>query len=98
MKEVIGQIHVGGRELMLRARAYRNGRLVVAVVGSEGEPWGVLTVNLPDVPLQEGEILVKTWDENAPFREPALASGRFVDTGGRVPINHVSAEVWRVVP
>lgn len=97
MKQEIAQIRACGQELMLRARAYRNGRLAVAVEGRGGEPWGVLTVNLPDLPLQDDEILVKTWDENAPFREPALASGRFVDTGGRVPINHVTAEVWRVV-
>lgn len=97
MKKEIGDIHAFGRKLKMTAGAYRNGRMAVRVEGEQGEPWGMLTVNIPDLPLKDNEILVKTWEESQGLREPALASGHFVDTGVRVPINRVAAEVWRIL-
>lgn len=53
-----------------------------------------LTVNIPDTALQPGEFLIKTWSENEPLREPLLATGFFIDTGVRVLVEFVKAEVW----
>ena len=59
-----------------------------------GEPFCTLTVNVPHANLAANEILVKTWTENAPVREPALGSGLFTDTGRRISTGYAEAEVW----
>ncbi len=95
----IGQIKAYDTTLDLVRQAYSDGNLAIEVVSAEdGERYGVLTVNLPQsVDLaKNGEFAVKTWNENAPMREPALASGLFVDTGKRIPTGWVEAEVWRL--
>ena len=82
---------------------YVNGRLAIQLVSADscegilsaGEPVGMLTVNIPSAELEDGEFLVKTWSENEDLAGGALASGRFVDTGRRVPTGHVEAQVWR---
>lgn len=92
----LGTITVLGEQVLILPTTYKTGRLALELYGPGNEPWGLLTVNIPQAHLDEGEILVKTWEENAPLREPALASGLFEDTGRRVPIGFVEAEVWRL--
>lgn len=91
----IGTIEAYGEKLRLLAGKYRNGRVAIRMESGQGEPYGVLTVNLPEVPLGDHEILVKTYAENEPFRAPALACGLFKDTGRRVGTGFVEAEVWQ---
>lgn len=71
--------------------------LVLHPVGgfSARDPFGVLTVNIPGVTLDEGEYLIKTWSENEHIAAAALASGLFEDTGRRVVCGETEAEVWR---
>src|SRR5262245_49910708 len=78
IKVLEGRYTEGGRALLLQAPA-RSFTLTVIVRGAN---------------LRAGEFLVKTWDENAPFRQPLLASGQFRDTGKRVPVGHAQAEIW----
>lgn len=86
-----------GRDVhMLRGR-YDNGRIAITI-SSDGVPFRILSVNLPESPLEDGEIFVKTWSENAAIREPILALGIFEDTGKRVPTGFTEAEVWRFKP
>lgn len=93
----IGTIKAYGEELRLILERYRNGRSAIRMESGIGEPYGVLTVNIPEAVLATEEILVKTWAENEPFRAPALASGLFKDTGRRIRIEFVDAEVWKFV-
>lgn len=87
-----------GEELEMRETCYANKRIAIKLQSTkDGAPWGVLTVNVPDVHLDDGEILVKTWSENKPFRAPALATGLFQDTGKRVPAGYAQAEIWRMM-
>lgn len=95
----IGQIKAYGTTLDLVRHAYSDGNLAIEAVSAEdGERYGVLTVNLPQSADlgQNGEFAVKTWNENAPMREPALASGLFVDTGRRIRTGWTEAEIWRL--
>jgi len=93
----IAQIHVGGNVVNLVGATYVGGRPAIRAVTADGEPYGMLTVNLLGEHLRPGEIHVKTWAENKSLREPALDSGRFIDTGRRIPAGQVYAELWRVV-
>ena len=86
-----GQVEIA----VLASRYSHGGRIQVRLEAPNGDPWGTLTVNLPDVPLAQNEILVKTWSENKFLRSPALRCGLFEDTGRRVPNGFVEAEVWR---
>ena len=71
-------------------------RLAIEVVMCEdNSPFSTLTVNLPDQPLGQNEIFVKTWSENEELAKACLATGLFEDTGKRVPTGFVQAQVWR---
>ena len=95
----IGSLHAYGQELDIHTDCYRNKRLALHFLQpDEGEAYGVLTVNIPEASIGPDEILVKTWSENEPFREPALATGLFRDTGRRVPTGCVMAEAWQLTP
>lgn len=75
---------------------YANDRLALQLTDVEdGSPIATLTVNLPDLPLAEGEFFVKSWSGNEGIADSCRKSGLFVDTGKRVCTGHVQAEVWR---
>lgn len=96
MNKSIGNITVDGVTLTIIATHYTsNDRCAILLESADGEPYGRLTVNLPDASIAEDEILVKTWSENSNLRAPALASGHFKDTGRRIPNGMVIAEVWK---
>lgn len=86
-----------GHDVRLQLGNYANGRTAVELI-SGGLPFGILSVNLPDDPLEDGEIFVKTWSENAAMREPILSLGIFEDTGKRMPTGFTESEVWRFKP
>jgi len=61
----------------------------------DGLTLGVLSVNPPQgVVLKEGEVCIKTWSENEPLVAPMLASGLFKDTGKRLDMGYVEAQIW----
>lgn len=77
---------------------YFSGRLAISLVDEEdGEPIATLTVNDPETTLRADEILVKTWSENEEIAKVMAATGWFEDTGRRVQLNHVTAQVWRTL-
>lgn len=44
--------------LVLAARYAANERLAVQLYTDEGEPYGDLSINVPQIPLQEGQIII----------------------------------------
>jgi len=78
---------------------YDDGNLAVLLEDSETEePLCKLSVNIPEHAsiLGPTQFFAKTYSENAPFREPALKSGLFTDTGVRIKQGYVEIEVWQV--
>lgn len=52
-------------DVELVERFYANGRLAIELIdANDGCPVMVATVNLPEVPLSEGEIIIKDYSEN----------------------------------
>jgi hypothetical protein len=79
-------------------QSYHNGRPALQLIdAADGGPFGVLTCNLPDIPLEDGEVIIKNWSENEDIAKAALASGYFKDTGKRVATGFVEAQIWRVL-
>lgn len=61
-------------------------------------PFFTLTVNIPEIPLEEDEIIVKTWSENEEIANELLRwQDYFEDTGKRVPTGYVQAQIWKVL-
>lgn len=52
------------QELTLVGGSYTNGRLAIRAVNQDGEPIATLTVNIPEIELSEGQVIIKDWSEN----------------------------------
>jgi hypothetical protein len=80
-----------GMKLTVEKRHYTNGRVALVLVDPNGEfgpeDYMVATVNLPDVELKEGEVVVKDYSENegifSALKEAGIVSEpvRWVHTG-----------------
>ena len=90
-----GEVHVFGQDCWFKTAHYKNGRLAIKLTCEIG-PMAVLTVNLPEFELEEGEFFVKAYAENEPVADACRDSGIFCDTGKRVKIGYTEAEVWRL--
>ncbi len=97
----IGTVDTPYGKATLNATRYPKGKSIcIQLTSEEGEPFGVLSVNLPEHNNRierACEFFVKTWCENAPLIEPMLSSKLFVDTGRRVETEFVSASIWAIV-
>jgi hypothetical protein len=83
--------------IVLSTTKYEGGRTaVVATVKRDGERWGVATVNMPEVPLSEKNLIVKTWSENEHWVPQLLTllPKHFKDTGLRVRAGYAQAQIW----
>lgn len=65
---------------------YTNGRLALQfwVEQEYPEPFAKVTVNMPDVHLNEGEVLIKSWAENGEFVAWLVEQGHLIPTGREV--------------
>jgi len=88
---------IGAVQLELKKGVYANGRLAIMLEEAETkEPWCVLTVNMPDDNLEDGEFFVKTWSENADTSTALMSqTDLFENTGRIVPAGYANACVWK---
>lgn len=87
------------RDLYIQEGEYEKGRRrAVFLVSVGGEPYARLTVNCPECPLAEDEIIVKAIQENEEVAKAALKSGYFEDTGKTyVPEGSRNTyNIWRI--
>ena len=95
MKEIIGSFEYKGEHININSAFYGGGRTALTLDDQNGQRYAVLTVNLPDAFVEDGELLIKTWSENEAIAKAALESGLFVDTGKRVGTGFVEAQIWK---
>ena len=97
MEEVpnVTVVRNGTRCRLLRGRyADRLRRVALRLVEAEtGEPYCTATVNMPEVPLAEGEVLIKNYSENEGVLAALVAAGVVEDTGRRVDAGYAGAGV-----
>lgn len=76
-----------------RAR-YGNGRVALTLdeIGTY-DPIAVVTVNLPDVPLEEGEIIIKNWSENEGILKAMFNAGWISESKRQVKTGFVKADI-----
>lgn len=71
-------------------------RLAISFYDEQGLPFSHLTVNLPDEHLNEGEVFVKDWSENAPLVLALTKAGWLERTGREVSSGYVFPKVMRL--
>ena len=87
-----------GEKLYIHTSKYNDGGgQAIVIVDGNRSPYATLTVNVPEVPLEEGELVIKTWSGNQSISDTLRKSGLFEDTGKRVPVGYVQGEIWRWV-
>lgn len=82
----------------LVTQEYQNGRTAIQAIDlSDHCPWGTLTVNVPEVELEDDEIIVKTYSENEAWAPQVLENLKehFEPTGKAVSSGHVTMPVYR---
>lgn len=63
---------------------------------TSGEPWGKLTVNLPDAPiLPENHYYIKTGSENSWVKQ-LIKLGYFKETGGTYSNGFAIIQIWEI--
>jgi len=63
---------------------YADGNTCLRAISEEGEPYGVLSVNIPESPVHEDFVWLKTWSENEGVLE-ALIESNLVE---KLPVTH----------
>src|SRR5512137_3128851 len=87
-----------GRSLDVMKGQYINtGRDAIMLQKKNGEPFAVLSVNMPDILLEEGEICIKTWSENAEIAAFMKTTSLFEDTGKRFETGFVIGQIWKLI-
>lgn len=97
----IGEVTVHGKKLDMLQTYYSSDPDRVAICfecSDTGEPYSMLTVNLPDKYLGDNEIFVKIWSEYEHFAPFILEQfpDMFEDTGKRVKTGFVEAAIWKM--
>jgi hypothetical protein len=77
-----------------------NNRPSLQLVDAEtGEPVARATVNIPDVPIPDGTVLVKDWSENEGIRHALVDAGVIEETiVAIIPTGYTAADLVKLTP
>ena len=81
-------------DVTLTREKYENNRTAIVGTLPDGEGFAVLSCNIPDVKLNENEVIIKNWSENEELAIAAGRSGFFIPTGNYIATWFVKAPVW----
>lgn len=62
-----------------------------------GERIAMASVNLPEIPLPDGCIFIKTWSQNEGLLDQLVAAGVVSEPVGWVPAGHARAAMCRIL-
>lgn len=90
----------GVDKIILSKKQYASGNIcIIAKISDTGEPYGVLTKNIPEYncSLADDEVFIKNYFENEYLANAARESGFFFDTKKKLKIDHVEFEIWKIL-
>ncbi len=58
------KVNFGGEDCSVTFGQYSNGRTAIRLLCNDGEPMATATVNLPEVPIKDNEVIIKYHSEN----------------------------------
>lgn len=79
---------------------YACGQKAISLITHEDgypEPWGTLTVAIPQVTIRPGEIIVKNWSENEEWADAVARKLGYIKTTRYVRTGFVEAFIWEKV-
>ena len=77
---------------------YPNGRPAISVEDADtGEPICKASVNMPELDLEEDEVLIKDWSENEGILDALVSAGVIELTGNAYHLLFVDAPVARIL-
>jgi hypothetical protein len=87
-------------ELSFQVLAYGNGRIAIQAIDfNEGDPFGMVTLNIPEVELEQDEVIAKTYSENAHWVPQVLENLKqhFEPTGKTIDYGNVLLPIYKFV-
>jgi len=83
--------------LTLERHYYSNGRTALRAVDCDtGEPIAMLTVNIPEITLEPGQVLIKDYSENEGVLESLLLAA-VVEPLAVIPCNHAEVILCKLI-
>jgi hypothetical protein len=89
-------VFFGGEHCLISWGKYPNGRVSIQLFGKNG-PMGTATVNIPSEPLDDYEVIIKSYSENEGMLEALVSAGIVKETGRYVTTGYVIAPVCRLL-
>lgn len=78
--------------------AYENGRLAIEFVEVGSHQLLMrATINLPDLPLEEGEVFIKSWSENSGLLQWMIEEGIISSPIEEIPLEFVKAHKCKLL-
>ena len=75
-----------------------NGRKAITLIDQEdGMPFCTATINVPEIPLQDDEVIIKNYSENAGILELLEEAGYIQDTGDIVYVGMAEANICKLL-
>ena len=79
------------------SQRYRNNRIAIELFDSDGEPYMVASVNLPQYPCPDEHTFIKDWSENEGILDALVSQGIVELTGTTVETGFVHAHLVKVL-
>ncbi len=84
-------------DCQVKFQRYINNRLAIQLVTEQEEPVAMATLNLPDVPLAEDEVLIKSYQENEGMLA-CLSDAKLIEpTGMSIRVGENAVHVCRLL-
>ena len=81
-------------DCVVEKHAYQNGRTCLQLVDSEdGEPIATATINVPEIHLEQNEVIIKNYSENEGILDCLIENEYIVKTGKQVEIGFTTCEI-----
>jgi hypothetical protein len=78
---------------------YPNGRIAIQLIDAEnGEPFATATTNLPELPLEDDQVVIKNYAENEGIEEPLVEAGVLVKKLCNAVTQIGSVPIYRINP
>lgn len=94
----IGHVEIEDKKYILSLGSYMNGRTAVMLHTDEGEPFAVVSKNIPSVDVDDGEFFVGWYNLTPQIMTGLDECGFFEDTGSRIKPtgSHVEIPLWKM--
>lgn len=86
-------------ECVIETARYSNGRLAIELIDTEdGMPFTTATINIPEEPLGDDEVIIKTYSENEGLEQVLVQADIITEKVRYVSSGFISAPVYKVNP